>query len=297
MLEDAGFHTACRPIGPLRFLLSFGGCMLRLPSRRGFTLIELLVVIAIIAILAAILFPVFAKARAMARKTSCLSNMKQIGLAEMMYVQDYDERFPFNDWFDQQHCNPATYPDSTCASFTGIGRRTYADSLLPYVKNFQVFRCPSTPNLLLGYTQSHWITPLSFSNSASGIPTDFKYVASLAQINEPANRILLAEYPVASAGDFGPWYFYFLQNEFNSLAASHTGTLNWTFCDGHVKSMKMKAVLTEVPWRLNAVDDYALDPEGTLVAIVGGLMFAKSGQEAADIWKTVPIDPKNSDVW
>ena len=60
---------------------------------RGFTLIELLVVIAIIAILAAILFPVFARAREAARKTSCLSNMKQIGLAAMMYVQDYDETF------------------------------------------------------------------------------------------------------------------------------------------------------------------------------------------------------------
>ncbi len=62
--------------------------------RKGFTLIELLVVIAIIAILAAILFPVFAKAREKARQTSCLSNMKQIGLASMMYAQDYDERLP-----------------------------------------------------------------------------------------------------------------------------------------------------------------------------------------------------------
>src|SRR5476651_819462 len=63
-------------------------------SRHGFTLIELLVVIAIIAILAAILFPVFARAREQARRTSCLSNMKQIGLALFMYAQDYDETLP-----------------------------------------------------------------------------------------------------------------------------------------------------------------------------------------------------------
>src|SRR5258708_12714556 len=67
-------------------------------SRRGFTLIELLVVIAIIAILAAILFPVFAQARESARKISCLSNCKQMGLAAMMYVQDYDEMYPCNSW-------------------------------------------------------------------------------------------------------------------------------------------------------------------------------------------------------
>ncbi|MEP6756569.1 MAG: DUF1559 domain-containing protein, partial [Chthonomonadales bacterium] len=69
--------------------------MLMKNVRRGFTLIELLVVIAIIAILAAILFPVFAKAREAARKATCLSNLKQIGLATLMYVQDYDEQFPW----------------------------------------------------------------------------------------------------------------------------------------------------------------------------------------------------------
>src|SRR5437868_10438570 len=69
-------------------------------NKRGFTLIELLVVIAIIAILAAILFPVFAQAREKARQTTCLSNEKQMGLALMQYVQDYDEHFPFDHWND-----------------------------------------------------------------------------------------------------------------------------------------------------------------------------------------------------
>lgn len=87
--------------------------------RRGFTLIELLVVIAIIAILAAILFPVFAKAREAARKTACLNNGKQIGTGVMMYVQDYDEMYP-------------------TADFGG-----YVAQVQPYVKNIDLWRCPS----------------------------------------------------------------------------------------------------------------------------------------------------------
>src|SRR5881628_3390520 len=89
---------------------------------RGFTLIELLVVIAIIAILAAILFPVFAKARSKARATACLSNLSQIGKALMMYAQDFDERFPL--------ANPKAFfePD--------------ANALRPYLKNEAVRRCP-----------------------------------------------------------------------------------------------------------------------------------------------------------
>lgn len=93
---------------------------------RGFTLIELLVVIAIIAILAAILFPVFARAREKARQTSCLANQKQIGLAVLMYAQDYDERFP-----------PA-YTGSGDARVSG-----FYDSVGPYTKNEQMYICPS----------------------------------------------------------------------------------------------------------------------------------------------------------
>jgi len=99
----------------------------------GFTLIELLVVIAIIAILAAILFPVFAQARESARMTSCLSNMKQIGLALRMYGQDYDETYP----------NIRLYIDP------GVGccnlDLTWKNVTMPYIKNKQVFACPSNP--------------------------------------------------------------------------------------------------------------------------------------------------------
>jgi len=96
------------------------------PDRRGFTLIELLVVIAIIAILAAILFPVFARARENARKSTCQSNLKQLTNGFMMYVQDYDERFPQqHDW-------------GTSGSYAH-----WVDLIFPYVKSSDVYRCPS----------------------------------------------------------------------------------------------------------------------------------------------------------
>jgi len=139
-------------------------------KQRGFTLIELLVVIAIIAILAAILFPVFAQARAKARQTSCLSNTKQMSLGFMMYVQDYDETFPYWQWGDSY----------------GSGGRTpnhfesfWADAIYPYVKNGQVYACPSsndhstvTQNLLWA-----WL-------SAAQIPTSG---IQQALLNEPIN--------------------------------------------------------------------------------------------------------------
>ena len=94
---------------------------------RGFTLIELLVVIAIIAILAAILFPVFARARENARKSNCQSNLKQIGTALMMYVQDYDEYTPAS-WLGTNDQNGTIWPDL----------------LVPYTKNMEMFNCPSS---------------------------------------------------------------------------------------------------------------------------------------------------------
>src|SRR6476619_7472770 len=97
---------------------------------RGFTLIELLVVIAIIAILAAILFPVFAQAREAARKTTCISNNRQISTAVMMYVQDYDETMvPF--------FRPAGGPTGARIGWSGL--------VQPYCKNWDLFRCPNMP--------------------------------------------------------------------------------------------------------------------------------------------------------
>src|SRR5215469_5171253 len=105
-------------------------------KRSGFTLIELLVVIAIIAILAAILFPVFAQAREKARSAACLSNLKQIGTATTMYAQDYDETFPVWGWNLEQ---TGARPDGTLYT----GKVIWPILYMPYIKNVQVFSCPS----------------------------------------------------------------------------------------------------------------------------------------------------------
>ena len=102
----------------------------RAHASKAFTLIELLVVIAIIAILAAILFPVFARARENARRSSCQSNLKQIGLGILQYTQDYDENFPL----------AVSIPGSVTPLPWG-----WADEIQPYLKNTQIYQCPSDP--------------------------------------------------------------------------------------------------------------------------------------------------------
>ena len=107
-------------------------------KQKGFTLIELLVVIAIIAILAAILFPVFAQAREKARAISCLSNMKQLGTGMYMYVQDYDETYLLNN-----QSVPPPYYAGLNSGQSGDRHGVWAKILQPYLKNVQIFRCPS----------------------------------------------------------------------------------------------------------------------------------------------------------
>ncbi len=120
-------------------------------SRSGFTLIELLVVIAIIAILAAILFPVFARARESARRTVCISNVKQIGLGWMMYVQDYDETFPPSNSPANSQWGPSTtytnkYPCKPCRPHLKTNDSITYDPTIyaqPYIKSLDLFKCPS----------------------------------------------------------------------------------------------------------------------------------------------------------
>jgi len=144
----------------------------------GFTLIELLVVVAIIAILSAILFPVFAKAREKARQTSCLSNLKQLGLGLQMYVSDY-ESYPMM---------------SSPSSFSP--RQRWADYLYPYVKNPQVFLCPSAPENLANKTFAH---DASIKYGGYGFNyqylgnSRFPWTASDAEISAPAETIAITD--------------------------------------------------------------------------------------------------------
>ncbi|MCD6362112.1 MAG: DUF1559 domain-containing protein [Armatimonadetes bacterium] len=179
--------------------------------RRGFTLIELLVVIAIIAILAAILFPVFAKAREKARQTSCLSNIKQIMLAELQYEQDYDER-------------TASYSSNPGAAST----YSYREMLEPYLKNNQVVLCPSDSRDT-GWSYGPNIT------AVSGGTWQYLYAyRKIAQIQYPAECACFAD----TAGSYWRWNASATPDYLDGISnttARHNEGLNVAFFDGHAK--------------------------------------------------------------
>lgn len=234
-------------------------------SRRAFTLIELLVVIAIIAILAAILFPVFAQARERARQTSCVSNARQMGLALAMYIQDSDG-YPF-------HSSPSNQSPRT----------RWPDPIYPYVKNEQLFLCPSiaaTPGMLGAYKAFAHNPNAKYAGYGFNYQylgnSRFPFTATDAEITTPAETIAIADTggvrrdnntsiagayvvdpPVPSlkgarptgdpqgygdpgagecgSGAAGPgfWRCRAVPSE------RHLGMVSVTFCDGHSKAMKL----------------------------------------------------------
>ncbi len=201
--------------------------------RKGFTLIELLVVIAIIAILAAILFPVFAKAREKARQTSCLSNSKQFALGIMMYAQDYDE----------------TMPPST--NLTAIGGMTLADSVMPYVKNSQIMKCPSDPigSVDIGSIAAGAgfplvpgaVTTMSYSINISIFPD----IVMFNKMSLPWSVISLAqiEHPAQCPGTFDAEWNWTMANagQLSRPVWRHNEGACFSFCDGHAKWIKFGA--------------------------------------------------------
>jgi len=196
--------------------------------KKGFTLIELLVVIAIIAILAAILFPVFAKAREKARQTSCLSNLKQLGLAQLSYCQDYDEKFPREYW---GATSLYTWPSNPPTTNPGM----WMPAVYPYVKNIQMFNCPSSSVAWAGgYIGMGFAYP--FNNSLDN--------ASLGTVAFPSQCILNI------CGD------YYYSNGCNdgdgiagrpSVVARHNEGTNAVMVDGHAKWMRFETVWRGAP--------------------------------------------------
>jgi prepilin-type N-terminal cleavage/methylation domain-containing protein/prepilin-type processing-associated H-X9-DG protein len=240
-------------------------------SHSAFTLIELLVVIAIIAILAAILFPVFAQAREKARQSSCLSNMKQLGLAAVAYSQDFDET-NVQSWWGR---------GPSWSGFTWPGNQRWQDGLLTYTKNIDIYQCPSDPDPVryqptrpqsvegdgdffnsISFTGSYGINATYWgwdgnngNDGADGAPTNSPAGRALAEIPRPADTIFLVDrraYFVPPCGGGDGWAvgeiawenknscgatFYPNLNppQLGSIPARHNGGSNIAFGDGHAK--------------------------------------------------------------
>ena len=239
---------------------------LRRPSLHGrsaFTLIELLVVIAIIAILAAILFPVFARARENARRASCQSNLKQIGLGILQYAQDYDERLP------GRNNGVAAYGDA----------QSFRRVIYPYVKSTQIFACPSnTGNSNLANDSSALSLaalpagaptfPRSYACNGNGpggygggtAPMEADNGANLSKLEDSARTILVSE------SDPGWIYTELVPSNLGSLFAGHLQQVNFLFADGHVKSLKPSATVTPNMWN---VEENTGDGNATLATNMG----------------------------
>lgn len=211
-------------------------------ERSGFTLIELLVVIAIIAILAAILFPVFATAREKARQTSCASNMKQVGIAIQQYLTDYDETYPivYNlgaapwTWF------PYNSPASAVVE------------LYPYVKSIQVWTCPSQTDKVYSYWSyggKTYVQQYAFGgyylNKGAGVPSPI----SASMVTTPATIIEVAELgPNGGNQQTAVVDGYCSVSDTVSVTCApriswpHTNGSNYIYGDGHVKWVSKQAI-------------------------------------------------------
>ena len=236
---------------------------------KAFTLIELLVVIAIIAILAAILFPVFARARANARRTSCMSNMKQIGLGLIQYVQDYDEVLPATKFQPVGSPNDNSTPEGSATD-----KYKWMDAIVPYTRSTQIFTCPeaytaTTPNPLeyvfrtanrygsyiynRGYASGGDKYTPPCSTYSSGTAAN-NYQVGMAKIEDPSQTVWIGdgvgnfELVWTTPGASSPNIVTSttprrLQDSFGVyLVERHLETAPILYCDGHVKAVKLDAL-------------------------------------------------------
>jgi prepilin-type N-terminal cleavage/methylation domain-containing protein/prepilin-type processing-associated H-X9-DG protein len=237
--------------------------------RRGFTLIELLVVIAIIAILAAILFPVFAQARDKARSASCLSNLKQMGLAWMMYAQDYDEIYPAANPGDGSAWGRCSDMKDRGAFGGWIG-----NLLVPYSKNVQIFTCPSNPQLSgvnAGDGNACWNQtqfPIPYRYTSYGYNYVSLWNKGMSSVNRPSELIAIydaisawTDCPYAEKGSCGIWHERDIPAFLAKLnlplhpqmkdprkegwvgayiprVAPHSNMVNFMYADGHAKATR-----------------------------------------------------------
>ena len=240
--------------------------------RKAFSLIELLFVIAIISLLAALLFPVFARAREQARGAVCLSNLRQIGTGIQLYLQDYDEAFPMNRLPDETHlmegCKSAgnSYPIGNLEESRFDWRR----SVLPYLKSKPVMLCPSNPytekspapNIPPGdQTNSHYAPkdyiPLSYAYNGSffheAVPPCFygeplERPRVLSEIDRVGDLIMLLESRLPNP-DLGSWMMR-MQADLGGLGSfqSHNKQCNFLFTDMHARRLKLAATCSLKMW-------------------------------------------------
>jgi prepilin-type N-terminal cleavage/methylation domain-containing protein/prepilin-type processing-associated H-X9-DG protein len=214
---------------------------------KGFTLIELLVVIAIIAILAAILFPVFAQAREKARQTACLSNTRQMASAVMMYTQDYDEIYP------------RTLSKYQGKFWPGSGFTPWQEALQPYVKNETIFRCPSSsfteifPGGQQNLVHGHYAMNQCFGFEGSGGAFGASPTVTIASLERPADIIFAVDIwdKIYYAYNTRPyWWNWKLGNNtgFYMPADRHNGGNNCVFSDGHAKWLSARETRCNHRW-------------------------------------------------